>query len=32
MLVDGKADAFATDDILLYGLIARHKTQGTSSR
>src|ERR1700710_272917 len=26
-LVDGKADAFATDDILLYGLIARHKTQ-----
>src|SRR3979411_2076561 len=23
----GKADAFATDDILLYGLIARHKTQ-----
>ena len=28
-LVDGKADAFATDDILLYGLIARHKTQGS---
>ncbi len=27
MLVDGKADAFATDDILLHGLIARHKTQ-----
>src|SRR4030081_3985070 len=27
MLVDGKADAFATEDILLYGLIARHKTQ-----
>lgn len=27
-LVDGKADAFATDDILLYGLIARHKAQG----
>src|SRR3979411_63901 len=27
MLVEGKADAFATDDILLYGLIARHKTQ-----
>src|ERR1700742_262927 len=26
-LVDGKADAFATDDILLYGLIARHKLQ-----
>jgi glutamate/aspartate transport system substrate-binding protein len=29
MLVDGKADAFATDDILLYGLIARHKAQGS---
>jgi glutamate/aspartate transport system substrate-binding protein len=29
MLADGKADAFATDDILLYGLIARHKAQGT---
>jgi glutamate/aspartate transport system substrate-binding protein len=27
MLVDGKADAFATDDILLFGLIARHKSQ-----
>jgi glutamate/aspartate transport system substrate-binding protein len=27
LLVDGKADAFATDDILLYGLIARHKVQ-----
>jgi glutamate/aspartate transport system substrate-binding protein len=27
MLIDGKADAFATDDILLYGLIARHKSQ-----
>jgi glutamate/aspartate transport system substrate-binding protein len=26
-LVDGRADAFATDDILLYGLIARHKAQ-----
>jgi glutamate/aspartate transport system substrate-binding protein len=26
-LADGKADAFATDDILLYGLIARHKSQ-----
>src|SRR6195256_6335264 len=26
-LVDGKADAFATDDILLYGLIARHKAR-----
>jgi glutamate/aspartate transport system substrate-binding protein len=29
MLADGKVDAFATDDILLYGLIARHKAQGT---
>src|SRR5689334_24091073 len=27
MLVEGKADAFATDDILLYGLIVRHKSQ-----
>jgi glutamate/aspartate transport system substrate-binding protein len=27
MLVDGKADAFATDDILLYGLIVQHKAQ-----
>jgi glutamate/aspartate transport system substrate-binding protein len=27
MLADSKADAFATDDILLYGLIARHKSQ-----
>jgi glutamate/aspartate transport system substrate-binding protein len=27
MLVEGKADAFATDDILLYGLIARHRSQ-----
>jgi len=27
MLVDGKADVFATDDILLYWLIARHKSQ-----
>lgn len=26
-LADGKADAFATDDVLLYGLIARHKAQ-----
>jgi glutamate/aspartate transport system substrate-binding protein len=26
-LVEQKADAFATDDILLYGLIARHKAQ-----
>jgi len=27
MLVDGKADAFAADDILLSSLIARHKSQ-----
>jgi glutamate/aspartate transport system substrate-binding protein len=27
MLASGKADAFATDDILLYGLIAQHKAQ-----
>jgi len=27
MLADGKVEAFATDDILLYGLIARHKAQ-----
>lgn len=27
LLAAGKADAFATDDILLYGLIARHKAQ-----
>lgn len=27
MVADGKADAFATDDILLYGLIVRHKAQ-----
>ncbi len=27
MVADGKADAFATDDILLYGLIARHRAQ-----
>src|ERR1700726_1010103 len=27
MLVDQKADAFATDDILLYGLFARDKAQ-----
>ena len=26
-LVAGKADAFATDDILLYGLIAQHKAR-----
>jgi glutamate/aspartate transport system substrate-binding protein len=27
ILADGKVDAFATDDILLYGLIARHRAQ-----
>jgi len=27
MVADGKADAFATDDVLLYGLIARHGAQ-----
>jgi glutamate/aspartate transport system substrate-binding protein len=27
MLAEGKVDAFATDDILLYGLIARHRAQ-----
>jgi glutamate/aspartate transport system substrate-binding protein len=27
LVVDGKADAFATDDILLYGLVARHRMQ-----
>src|SRR6266436_3441268 len=27
MLVDGKAAEFETDDILLYGLIVRHKSQ-----
>ena len=27
MLSEQKVDAFATDDILLYGLIARHKSQ-----
>jgi glutamate/aspartate transport system substrate-binding protein len=27
MLSDGKVDAFATDDILLYGLIAHHKAE-----
>ena len=27
MLADEKAQAFATDDILLYGLIARHRAQ-----
>ncbi len=25
MVADGKADAFATDDVLLYGLIAQHR-------
>jgi glutamate/aspartate transport system substrate-binding protein len=29
LLSDGKAHAFATDDILLYGLIARHGAQDT---
>jgi glutamate/aspartate transport system substrate-binding protein len=28
MLAAGEADAFATDDILLYGLIAQHRSQG----
>jgi glutamate/aspartate transport system substrate-binding protein len=27
MLADGNADAFATDDILLYGLLATHKSR-----
>jgi ABC-type amino acid transport substrate-binding protein len=27
MVVDGKAEAFASDEILLYGLIARHAAQ-----
>jgi glutamate/aspartate transport system substrate-binding protein len=27
LVADGKADAFATDDVLLNGLIARHKAQ-----
>jgi glutamate/aspartate transport system substrate-binding protein len=27
-VVSGKADAFATDDVLLYGLIAENKAQG----
>jgi glutamate/aspartate transport system substrate-binding protein len=26
-MVDGKADAFANDDVLLYGMIARHAAQ-----
>ncbi|WP_158812980.1 amino acid ABC transporter substrate-binding protein [Methylocapsa sp. S129] len=29
MLADGKADAFATDDVLLYGFIARKQSQAT---
>ena len=29
MLAGGKADAFATDDVLLYGLISQHKAQAT---
>jgi glutamate/aspartate transport system substrate-binding protein len=29
LLAEGKVDAFATDDVLLYGLILRHKAQGT---
>jgi glutamate/aspartate transport system substrate-binding protein len=29
MLVDGKADAFATDDVLLYGFIASKKSGAT---
>ncbi len=32
MLADGKADAFATDDILLSALIARHKSQDKFKR
>jgi glutamate/aspartate transport system substrate-binding protein len=28
MLAEGKVDAFATDDVLLYGLIALHRAQG----
>jgi glutamate/aspartate transport system substrate-binding protein len=27
MLAEGKVDAFATDDVLLYGLIAQHRAQ-----
>ena len=27
MVVDGKADAFASDEVLLYGLISRHAAQ-----
>jgi glutamate/aspartate transport system substrate-binding protein len=29
LLAAGKADAFATDDVLLYGLMARHKADAT---
>jgi glutamate/aspartate transport system substrate-binding protein len=29
MLADGKADAFATDDVLLYGFIAARKAEAT---
>jgi len=29
MLADGKADAFSTDDVLLYGFIARKKSEAT---
>jgi glutamate/aspartate transport system substrate-binding protein len=28
MVADGKADAFATDDVLLYGLIAKNNARG----
>ena len=28
MVAAGEAEAFATDDILLYGLIAQHRSQG----
>jgi glutamate/aspartate transport system substrate-binding protein len=28
LLAEGKVDAFATDDVLLYGLIALHRSQG----
>jgi glutamate/aspartate transport system substrate-binding protein len=28
MLAEGKGDGFATDDVLLYGLIAQHRAQG----
>ena len=27
MLAEGQAEAFATDDVLLYGLIAQHRSQ-----